>query len=264
MINPQAHPSLPSPKPQPLTPTLLLHRSCLPLAYLDPIGGGQDQSGSRLFTANIGILEKDVPEDASSPPRVLIAQSTVDDKLWAVERVQIGIYALCGLNTWVTLKMLERLQGTAGDEHRIMKQHYLMQTQRAEEEWWSSAAVKPQREVETGVGNLTNATRTGEFALCLQRPIQNSPPESQIMKQTPSTVATGINTALEAMADEVSQGPQEVFNMIRSQYQEALYASKVSTLHCTPVSYITNPTEDIFGVLCKRTTFSSTSCFPFS
>ena len=136
----KAHPSSPFEDSLRLVPQLLIPRSCLPLACLDPGGAAGDLRGNRLFCARIPALEEDLPsENHSILSTILIARSEASAYLYAVERVRSGTYALCRLGAWVTLKELERLKLECSSQAKATS------TQRASSpgnQWWRASAIR--------------------------------------------------------------------------------------------------------------------------
>ena len=187
----------------------------------------------------------------------------VDDKLWAVERVQHGIYALCSLSKWVTLERLGRLQSKFWYRNSVQKRESAHQAPRSEDAWWRTAAIRPGHGVEERTSDSKAVRKNGDFPLCLQKPGQERLPPSPIARQIPSTIAQNAENCLETLINEVTQGPEDILRMISSQYQEALYASNVGFFCYSVTRQITDIVKDAISILCKRPTFSSTSCFPF-
>jgi len=244
-------------------PSLLLPRSCLPLAYVASIEEVEDGSGPRLFSGNIEVLERDVLENQLPQPTVLIGQSLGDSRLWAVERVQHGIYALCKLCQWVTLNSLGRLQALPWDNGQRQESPHSKIDKYSAEDWWHTAAIRSVFEAEEGMSNAANSKKTCPISLCLQRPVQSVPIKSLRPQGTLSTGAMDAENALDMMVEEVSQMPDEILNMVRYQYQEALYASKVGTLYSISHKLVTNLTKDAVGILCEGPTLSSKSYLSF-
>ena len=237
----QTHPSFPAAEAQRLIPALVLPRSCLPLTYLDPWGSQEGNSGLRLFSAHIKALEENTQNDQeSNQPVVLISQSTVDDSLYAVERVQSGIYMLCKLGHWVKLSMLLRLRAPL-DCMQTRKGQCQQHFNTSEDEWWRTAAVKVDLEAQDIGSNAPGLGGAYGPRLCLQRPQRRSTPQSPVTEAMPAAVVERqVVATLNYMADEPLQQPEEILNMIRSQYQEALYASMVSPCCCVDITLITD------------------------
>ena len=224
----QAHPWFPSHKSQPLIPRLLLLRSCLPLAYLDPVGGQEDRCGSRLFSARIDCLDDGEQEVfRGTEAKILIAESSVNNRLHAVENVQNGIYALCGLGQWVTLSMLKRLQAGAVPYYGPVAQVKDDEKCRSDmREWWRTAALRPDCEVRK---DSSTTRRAAGAQLCLKKPIQTgTSPSPTIDSISAPTIPQEDGNALDIFVEEREQAPETMLGMIKSQYQEALYASKVT------------------------------------
>ena len=225
----KSQPSLPSPRAQKLILKLQIPRSCLPLAYLDPFGGWDDLPGSNLFSAHIDALEEIVREDrGSSQPTVLIAQSAIDDGLFAIERVQEGIYAMCRLGSWVTETTLERLQIIPVDIARPQERQFRKQPGLGENSWWSTAVVDFRPESRGGSGKDSGLKKTRGVQLCLHMPQQNPAIPAQLTQEVSASIMEAqIGNAFEDTVKEAAQDPEELLKMVRTQYQDALYTSKV-------------------------------------
>ena len=230
----KSHPSLPSPLAQKLIPRLRLPRSCLPLAYLDPLGDPHGLPGSNLFSARIGALEETVHEDrGSNQATVLIAQSAAYDRLFAVERVQEGVYAMCRLGTWVGVNMLEQLQTVSVDTARSQKRQRWEQLGLPGDEWWNTAAADFWSKDRDGQGKDSGVEKARGVRLCLQMAQKEPTTPAQTTQEISQPVLQDqTEKVVTDMVVEAVQDPEEVFKMIRVQYQEALYASKVKHFSC--------------------------------
>lgn len=216
-----------------LAPQLLIPRSCLPLAFLDPVGATGDLRGNRWFCARIPALEEDFPSDRRSiSPAILIATSEDSPCLYAVERVKCGTYALCRLGAWITLKELEKLNLECRSEPKVTS------TQRASSsgnEWWRSSAISADLNYKRGQSQKHNQARLENFRLCLKSPLPNIIAASPIVEEVPvkateHEAATTLNdTSNEQPPEPLPKDPDEILKMIRTQYQEALYMSQVRT-----------------------------------
>lgn len=163
----------------------------------------------------------------SNQPTVLIAQSTVDDRLFAIERVQEGIYATCRLGHWVTVDTLERLQTISIDVTSLQKRQRQEQPRLKGGKWWSTAAIDFRPNTRNDPGSISGVERTRGVRLCLQMPQQKSITPAQIAQEiSPPVLQDQNGNALKDMVEEAAQGLEEVLKMVRAQYQEALYASK--------------------------------------
>ena len=228
----KSHPSLPSPQAQKLIPRLQLPRSCLPLAYLDPFGGQDDLLGSRLFSAHIDVFEKIVCEERPpSLPSILIAQSAIDDNVFAIECVRKGVYAVCRLAHWVGLDMLEQLRPVSIKVERPHNRRCQEHPGLLGDEWWKMAAIESASDVRDDQSGTSGIEAICGVRLCLQPARQklHAPDHNTQGTTLPISQDQTGNESTE-MAKEVAQTPEEVFNLVRAQYQEALYASKVRRL----------------------------------
>ena len=226
------HPALPSPPAQWLIPKLLLARSCLPLAWVDQLRHSEVHPGPTLFRAHIAFLEKSILEDQSTKPTVLIAQSTIDDRFYAIERAETGVYAPCRLSKVVTLQSLEQLQSETCRSGSPQTTQNLFRSGQPAGEWWRAAAIQSvvpgqeQQHSRTGIHKIRDR-------LCLQRSVPTVTPNSQSSGQNSTPLLVNSEKVLENMVDEASPEPEEILSMIKSQYLEALYASKVRKLSIT-------------------------------
>lgn len=238
----KSHPSLPSPEAQKLIPRLQLPRSCLPLAYLDPLGGQDGLSGSKLFSAHIEVLEEIVHKDRpSNQPTVLIAQSAIDNRLFAIERVPKGIYAMCRLVHWVSVNTLERLRTVTVDNPRPEKRRRQDHPRFPGDNWWSTVAFYSRSETRYKQGKESGVEKTCGVRLCLQRAQQKATTPTQITHEiSQPALQNQSGNVLTDMVEEAAQDPEEVLKMIRAQYQEALYASKVGHFSCTSIGLVTD------------------------
>ena len=223
--------SLPFPTAQKLIPKLLLPRSCLPLAYLDPLAGRDDLIGSKFFSsAHIEALEQIVHEERRSrQPTILIAHSTIDDGLFAIEHIREGIYALCRLRNWVTVDTLQRLQVVPIDITRPRKRQFPEQPRLEGDKWWSTATIDGRHAGRYDASNDVGFERTRAVQLCLQMPQQRSIKPAPMTQEISHAISQGQfeNVMKDTMEDE-AQDPGEILKMVQAQYQESLYTSKAS------------------------------------
>lgn len=217
----------------------MIPRSCLPLTYLDLARHDEELVTPRLFAARIESLEEDQQEGRlSHQPMVLIAQSVADDRLYAVERVQDGIYALCTLGLWVTLEPLQGLQTGATSCSWEQRAHIKEPLRIPKDIWWRGAAIEPEPKV---LYHVKSAQKAPRLRLCLQKPVNTTRSPTLLAGQKQSNKSPEeAGCSLGGMIEETTQEPEEILAMIRSQYQESLYASKVSFCHCTTLGIITN------------------------
>ena len=194
----------------------------------------------------------------SNQPTVLIAQSAGDDRVFAIERVHEGVYAICRLGNWVGVNMLEQLQTVPIGIARPQKRQCQEQLGLAGDEWWNTAAIEIWSKDRGGQGRTLGVEKTRGVRLCLQMAQQTPTTEAQITQELPQPVLQ--DHAEKVMTDVVVgavQDPEEVFKLIRVQYQEALYASKVMPFSCTSPAISLIASLVVFGIFCKGTFVSS-------
>ncbi|KAI9759088.1 MAG: hypothetical protein M4579_002605 [Chaenotheca gracillima] len=182
-------------------------------------------ASSRLFSADIYALEG--ARSSSSEPTILVAELDTDRSRYAVERVNKGLYALCKLGDWVKTEEL-RSSSLVINEESVAR--------RARARRKSVAAAEVAKE---GRKSLLGRMESRESSLALKDPGLKTFEDG--VTQGSQTPAEG-DVAAEA-SDEDFDAPtlpelpapplsdqtiQEVLDMVRVQYLEALYISKGS------------------------------------
>lgn len=182
-----------------------------------------------MFSAHIDLLEDIVRQDrGSSPPVVLIAQSAIDDGLFAIELVQEGIYAMCRLAKWVALDALERLQITSMEIARWQKRQSQELPRLWKNSWWSAAAIDLKPAIGYDLSGDCDPKKIRGVRLCLQKPEQRSTSPAQVTHEIHQVdMQRQIGNTLDDTVQEAAKDPEEVLKTVRTQYQDALYASKV-------------------------------------
>ena len=163
---------------------------------------------------------------------VLIAQSAINDALFAIEHVEDRIYAMCRLGKWVTVKTLQQLHNVPIDIVRPRKRQPQEQPGLPGDKWWSTAAIDFNPENRYDQGKESGVEDTRAVRLCLQPAQQKSAAPAQITQEISQPVLQPVlqdqtENIMTDVVEAAAQEPEEVFRMIRVQYQEALYTSKV-------------------------------------
>ena len=181
--------------------------------------------------------------------------------MYAVERVQVEVYALCRLGDWVSEQKIRQLQSTSIEHTAPQRQRLAEQAFSSISEWWRPAAIHDSHNRRGG--RIRVSAKSENFRLCLKSPTTNTD-ERVPETEEPVSKADRINitSALEGLFDEaaaqdIPKEPEEVLRMIKDQYQEALYVSKVrnSIIITLPQRLIL---QDFLGVLCERTLVTGT------
>ena len=209
-------------------PRLLVPRSCLPLALLDSSGTSEDLQGNRIFSAKTPSLAASLsPGKHFGEPVVLIAESSAAPRFFAIEQVRPGIYALCQLCLWVTLKDLEKLIVGSKSQFNLRN---LEKAILPGDKWWHQAAIQSDGAIPST--KRRKLCTVGGSQLCLNAPMrQNSPAanpdkiECETRREEPPAVSGQMVQDLSLQGKD--QNADEVLSMIRNQYREALYMSQV-------------------------------------
>ena len=149
-----------------LNPVLVTSRSCLPLAYLDLSGNTHGIPGTQLFRARLHILENTAEGD-SCDQRILIAENcAVKASLYAIERVDAGLYTLCPLNGCATVKTLMQLQAEAAGILST-KQRCCLRINPQDSGWWRDLAIKDRIKIQVDAYEM-GVKFPRNVRLCLQ------------------------------------------------------------------------------------------------
>lgn len=160
-------------------------------------------------------------------PMVLIAESDFTHCFYAVEQVRPETYFLCKLCTWITLKHLEKLN--SGSE----SQPYFSRIEKVilpGDKWWHKATIQNERALPSK--KQCKSWAAGSFQLCLKAPVHQSSLAASPEETVRETLQKKPLALSNDMAQDTSlqgdvQNANEIFDMIRSHYQEALYMSQV-------------------------------------
>lgn len=224
----QAFPGSSSKTSLTFVPRLVIPRSCLPLALLDPNGTSGHLEGNRIFSAKTPSLATSLsPGKHIGEPVVLIAESSATPRFYAVEQVRPGIYALCQLYSWITLKNLEKLNLGSKSQFNLGN---LEKAVLPGDKWWHQAAIQSDGAIPS-MKRRKSWTAEG-IQLCLKSPMhQNSiaasPGEIECGTRREEPLPTFSRTVEDLSLQGNDQNADEILNMIRSQYREALYMSQV-------------------------------------
>ena len=163
---------------------------------------------------------------------VIIAECDADGALYAVERLQAETYAFCQLADWVSVEFLKNLPspGSCGQ--------YTDRRQRLEgdfSEWWSSAALEP---ISTYKSNESQGRGNRFFKLQMKCPYPDPMLETHVHQETTSYgKLESVTPLISEPAESSSNLPipeqhlptsHEILDLVKTQYQEALYRSKSS------------------------------------
>lgn len=206
--------------------------------------------GSRLFSARTKSLEiLDASGPQTNQPNVLIVEDNSSQRLFAVERVRNGIYALCRITDWATLSDFE-----AGPAKARKISHGDLTIGTAQyTPWWKAASISLR-------GNRTVHKHDEEITwrntrLDLRPPQELAKARSDLL---PAVLAESAEQPpSEANAKTIPKGcimtpssePAEILGAIRAQYLEALYIHKVLCSY-PRISTSADFTKDISRIFC--------------
>ena len=215
-------------------PKFLTSRSCLPLSYLDLNGENDGVAGTRLFSVLNAHLEANLQGNPSDQPLLIAASGLNDATLFAIERIDAGIYALCRLAGWVTLKALKQIFLLSQDASPLAKHLCHPLVRNGNQEWWHPTAT---RSISRDGQKPSKNTISGNIRLDMGMPQPSAAFPVEISRRISSSGLQDSSTIPLAMTRDVigaetSQpvppDPSNALSMVRAQYQEALYLSRSS------------------------------------
>ena len=217
-----------------LIPRLLVPRLSLPLVYLDSQTDSYGSTGSRLFSASEKTLKALAgSSQQAQEPKVLIAQHDGGHRLYAVEFVREGIYALCRLSDWVGLKDF----GKPPTKAKKISHGDHATTVAGDSQWWRKAALVTGDTIRTterrpeiqGIrlalkppSNWTPLTTTTDL------PIEPADASNYEAIKVEDVSLDALKNG-EARPQPPATDSGDVLGIIRVQYLEALYINKVTT-----------------------------------
>lgn len=209
----------------------MIDRSCLPLAYLDLQSNADGApGGAQIFAAKIPSIDNALQRSSCQQPLLIARSCRREPSLYAVERADASLYALCPLGRWVTVKMLEQLQGPGMPK---LKKPRHERINPLDSDWWRILTLENDDTpwIAPGKRGLGNLPKT---RLCLERrPVEEPPPLVDETQSPAPAFGKPESSTVQPSADiELGELPQksseDVFAMLRTQYQDNLYISKVS------------------------------------
>lgn len=234
-----------------LNPLLVIPRSCLPLAYLDLAGNTNRAPGTQLFSARLPALESVLQGNVNDHPVLIARASSVTATLYAIERVDTGLYALCPLGQWVTIEALEQLHAISVNLIAPKKPRH-ERVDPLDSDWWRDLAINDEGTIQLRSNRReTEIPRNVRLCLKARQPAKDTPlldtlqlPLS-VTKESIPIILDGCTTSAshepptqieEGLTNEEepcllpTQSTEDVLSMLRIQYQENLYISKVRLL----------------------------------
>src|SRR2546430_8812433 len=238
-----------------LTLLFMIPRSKLPLSALDTSIPFDGLPTSSLFWARINDLETavDNQELHNCEPIVAIARLETKNSLYAIERARKNIYSLCKLDERTDEKLLKTV-AVSGSPRRpktsrnVACEEVLHGEGGFMTEWWKKAAIESIRLEGPAGANYMKVSLDG-VRLSMDRPLVSSPHKSVMgnygveafIEQNQSRVyfeptvvsildqdqALSNRGTVEENRPPTSSFP-EIFDLVQTQYLEALYTSKAS------------------------------------
>lgn len=230
-------------KPHTFKPVRVIGRSQLPLYLLDT-ASDKELPSSRLFSAELPVLENrnETKTNTGEAPKVLIARHEIKKTLYAIERVQVRVYSLCRLASWLKEKDVADLW----DPEQLKAYPGLSTTNIStvtQTEWWKPTTV-----------DIEPADRpVKRIKMSMLRPPKASdstPKQNSTTAQELDRVDTEKASFSKPLPDAVSYpmeppaqlSPQEQLDSFVEQYLNAIYMSRTSLAYFAkgPITRIRN------------------------
>jgi hypothetical protein len=223
------------------SPLRLLERADLPLAFLDT-ASSQDLNtvdlGSRFFASRVQALENCLDNGDTTRSMLLVAKQREDGRLYAIERVRDGVYAICRLGSWVKDQDLQS-RAVAGQFETSM--HSDLDNRAGDtSKWWRSAVLKSES------ATLQQPNKKMKFSMAPPpSALGKQPKKAHLVTASPATANEDRQTTISLLPNELVQAavlpedtscdlvqPQitkeSLFENLVTQYLETLYLSRAS------------------------------------
>ena len=233
----------PSRKPSFLrfSPLRLLERVDLPIAFLDTSRNEHANTadlGSQFFVSRAQVLENCFGNGYAVHSLLLVARQREDARLYAIEQVRDGIYAICRLGSWVKdddLRSRAEIRRVDAGFHSKLNDGNGQIS-----EWWRSAVLKdetaslerPSKRIKVSMGPPPAVSGKGP---------EDCPTVQGSLVTTTANHAATISSALDQPA-QITEFPENtscdlvqpqvtkegLFENLVTQYLETLYLSRAS------------------------------------
>ena len=210
-------------------PKVLLHRPSLPLNFLDSSSGQGEEDGSLLFLGRNEALSS-LDEQRNPHSSILVVRCASNDRLFTIEIVRNSVYALSRLALWVTLDMLKDLKTPAAAIEKLNVDSTSTAMVELDQEWWQSPSILKSVDLTLFDKTLAIASSQGLPSISLDTSMKHCQLKAHLPSSSSPQEEVSIN-ATEAVSKTVAENAQDVETIIeniKAQYQDALYASKVS------------------------------------
>ncbi|RMZ68990.1 dna replication regulator sld3 [Pyrenophora seminiperda CCB06] len=233
-------PHIGSPYASPATfkPVRVIARSQLSLTFLDT-SADDNFAPNSLFAAQIPVLEDAyLRSEEGGPSKILIARCETRRSLYAVEQVQLCVYSICRLASWLREKDVADLWDPS-NIHPLPGNPKSNVDTTIHGEWWRHAVIKTQA-VESP---MKRARLTMLRPKPMSKTVTNETQQSRDIlrdQQTDSLDTVPTKLPLEPPMGQAS--PQEQLDSLVRQYLDAIYMSKTSLAYFAkgPVTRIRN------------------------
>ncbi|KAM0236243.1 hypothetical protein ACHAP5_009452 [Fusarium lateritium] len=243
------HPPKLNVQPRILYPLMVLPREHFPLSCIDFHATNIDLASYRFFESHVKIL--DLESRMGSGPAVLLARKESSRAVYALERQENGLYAICRLGPWVDLDVLAGHASAVCQQrlHPVVKSESQMQNGPSaittphihKEEKIKRAAIEA---IQSLVRKRPRSQSVSTLAESVkQETVSEAPTPTEIKLPSPTLqpeelvgrldehqnqpLLSTISTSTPMNIDEPTQQPttEGIFDILRTQYSDTLYKS---------------------------------------
>jgi len=133
----------------------------------------------------------------------------------------------------VAIDMLERLRDSMTHQSVRVEAEGQNNVVLEEDEWWRPAAVKKELGLQISRTDALELAQKYKLRFDVNfAPRKKRSPSPACRPMRDEEVQEPTEPILAGVVEENFQGPEKLLDLIKSQYQEALYVSKVRLAHC--------------------------------
>lgn len=188
--------------------------------------------------ADIPFLRSE-DEKSTGDSSVLVVKANLKGDIYAVEKVKGNFYSFVKLKTWQGQRTAPVVEGdNVVNQRQANRSKSRDGPSGGKKEWWRSAEAGPQVGEKSMVTKdevllpRIDLSRPSNYASQTLGQVQNAADGSGAFKGCDSVTAEPLASANESIEDPVKE-PKDILAMIKVQYQEALYVSRVSMSLCS-------------------------------
>lgn len=163
----------------------------------------------------------------------MVSELESEGAYYAIERVRCGLYTLCKLGSWVNMKDLRASALIARSDGTTVKPNPPRPC--GQTDWWNLAVIGPADAPREDVSKRLKTNDQLSIQLKMKPPISEVYPTTSKSRRLSAAMESDTIAGMPTLPfstpadlqEAFEPNAQEIFKMLRSQYLDTLYLSKV-------------------------------------